>query len=153
MGSTTQRTYSWRLLLGLHCHADSLWFPERQIRAEGYGGGRDVSGGYFHHHHPTTGQRESVPVARRESHYWFRRGKYHFSMFRQTTANYANTFMQSKRGTCSPVHQKSKICFLMLPVPQYCLCSIVLLKIWPLFPCSPEINALFPLFTKTCGRA
>ena len=35
---------------------------------------------------------------------------------------------------CSPVPQKSKICFLMLPVPQYCLCSPVPLKIWPLFP-------------------
>ena len=35
---------------------------------------------------------------------------------------------------CSPVPPKSKICFLMFPVPQYCLCSPVLLKIWPLFP-------------------
>ena len=54
---------------------------------------------------------------------------------------------------CSHVPQKSKICFLMFPVPQYCLCSPVPLKIWPLFPCSPEINALFPLLTKTPGRA
>ena len=50
---------------------------------------------------------------------------------------------------CSPVPKKSKICFLMLPVPKYCFV--------PLFPskfglCSPEINALFPLFPKTPGR-
>ena len=32
----------------------------------------------------------------------------------------------------------------MFPVPQYCLCSPVPLKIWPLFPCSPEINTIFP---------
>ena len=54
---------------------------------------------------------------------------------------------------CSPVPQTSKICFLMFPVPQYCLCSPVPLKTWPLFPCSPEINAFFPLFPKTPGRA
>ena len=42
--------------------------------------------------------------------------------------------------------KKSKICFLMFPVPQYCLCSPVPLKIWPLFPCSPEINTHFRLF-------
>ena len=53
---------------------------------------------------------------------------------------------------CSPVPQKSKICF-MFPVPEYCLCSPVPLKIWPLFPCFPEINTLFPLFPKTPGRA
>ena len=41
--------------------------------------------------------------------------------------------------------KKSKICFLMFPVPQYCLCFPDPLKIWPLFrdPCFPEINALF----------
>ena len=55
--------------------------------------------------------------------------------------------------TYSPVPQKSKICYLIFPVPQYCLCSPVPLKIWPFFPCSPEINALFPLFPKTHGRA
>ena len=54
---------------------------------------------------------------------------------------------------CSPVPQKSKICFLMFPVLQYCLCSPIPLKIWPLFPCSPEINTLFPMFPKTPGRA
>ena len=55
---------------------------------------------------------------------------------------------------CSPAPQKSKICCCFLfPVPQYCLCSPVPLKIWPLFPCSPEINTLFPLFPKTPGRA
>ena len=31
--------------------------------------------------------------------------------------------MRPSRGTCSPVPQKSKICFLMFPVPQYCHCS------------------------------
>ena len=47
---------------------------------------------------------------------------------------------------CSHVPKKLKMCcFLMFPVPQYCLCSPVPIKIWPLFPCSPEINALFPL--------
>ena len=39
----------------------------------------------------------------------------------------------------------------MFSVPQYCLCSPVPLKIWPLFPCSPEINALFPLLPKPLG--
>ena len=34
----------------------------------------------------------------------------------------------------------------MFPVRQYCQieCFPVPLKIWPLFPCSPEINSLFP---------
>ena len=38
------------------------------------------------------------------------------------------------------------------------LCSLfpkivsVPLKIWPLFPCSPEINTIFPLFPQTPGR-
>ena len=41
----------------------------------------------------------------------------------------------------------------MFPVPQYCLCSPVPLKILPLFPCSPEINDIVPLFPKTPGRA
>ena len=54
---------------------------------------------------------------------------------------------------CSLVPQISKIWFCMFPVPQYCLCSPVPLKIWPLFLCSPEINALVPLFPKTPGRA
>ena len=30
-----------------------------------------------------------------------------------------------------------------LYVPQFCLCYLVPLKVWPLFPCSPETNALF----------
>ena len=47
------------------------------------------------------------------------------------------------KSACSPVPQKLKKCFLMFPVPQYCLCSPVPLKIWPLFPwnkcpCSPK---------------
>ena len=45
-----------------------------------------------------------------------------------------------------------KFCFLMFPVPQYCLCSPVPLKILPLFPCSPEINTLFPCSPKPLGR-
>ena len=36
----------------------------------------------------------------------------------------------------------------MFPVPKYCLGP---LKIWPFF-CSPEINALFPMFIKPLGR-
>ena len=35
---------------------------------------------------------------------------------------------------CYPVPQKSKICFLMFPVPQYCLCSPQNLTFVPLFP-------------------
>ena len=44
-----------------------------------------------------------------------------------------------------PITQKSKICFLMFPVPQYCLCSPVPLKIKPLFPCSPELIPFSPV--------
>ena len=44
-----------------------------------------------------------------------------------------------------------KFCFLMFPVPQYCLLSPVPLKIWPLFPCSPKINTLFPCSPKPLG--
>ena len=52
----------------------------------------------------------------------------------------------------SPVPQKSKICLLMIPVPQYCLCSPVPLKIWPLFPCSPEIKSQMPISgVQECG--
>ena len=55
---------------------------------------------------------------------------------------------------CSPeikwlVPMFPKTCFLMFPVPQYCLCPPVPLKIWPLFPCYPE-KVHFP---KTPGRA
>ena len=46
---------------------------------------------------------------------------------------------------CSPVPEIWKIWFSMFPVPQYCPCSPVPLKIWPLFPCSPKINALVPV--------
>ena len=38
-------------------------------------------------------------------------------------------------------HDEKK--FFMFPVPQYFLCFPVPLKIWPLFPCSPEINVIF----------
>ena len=48
------------------------------------------------------------------------------------------------KGACSPV-PPSKICFLMCPVPQYCLCSSLSLKSWPYFPCLPELNAIFPV--------
>ena len=42
------------------------------------------------------------------------------------------------------VPQKSKICFLMFPVLQFCLCIPVLLKeYWPVFPFFLEINAPF----------
>ena len=52
---------------------------------------------------------------------------------------------------CSPVPQNSKICVLMFTIPQYCLCTPVLLKIWPLFPCSYEINAIFRCSPKLLG--
>ena len=37
--------------------------------------------------------------------------------------------------------------------PKFTACSPVPLKKWDLFPCSPEINGLVPLFPKTPGRA
>ena len=39
----------------------------------------------------------------------------------------------------------------MFSVPQNCLCSLVPLIFRPLSPCSPEINALVPLFPKPLG--
>ena len=41
----------------------------------------------------------------------------------------------------------------LFSVPQYCLYFPVPIKIWPLFPCSPEINAHLSLFPHTPGRA
>ena len=41
----------------------------------------------------------------------------------------------------------NKKCFLMFPVPRFCLCSTVPLKIWSLFPCSLEINHLHAPFS------
>ena len=65
-------------------------------------------------------------------------------------------------STCSIVHlkqmglfpcsQKSEICFLMLPDPQYCLRSPYPLNIWPLFPCSPDINAILPCSPEPLGK-
>ena len=63
-------------------------------------------------------------------------------------------------GTCSfvpwkndifPCSPKSKSWFSMFPVPQYCLCSPVPFIFRLLFPRSPELNCLIPLFPKTPG--
>ena len=41
----------------------------------------------------------------------------------------------------------------MFPVSQNCLCSPVFFSFRLLFPCSPEINGLIPLFNKPPWRA
>ena len=57
-----------------------------------------------------------------------------------------------KVGIC-PCSPKSKSWFSMSHVPQNCLCSPVPFSFRLLFPFSPEINGLIPLFPKTSGRA
>ena len=51
-----------------------------------------------------------------------------------------------------PPPPPSKIRYLMFPVPHYYLCSSFSIIIWPYFPRSREINAIFPV-PKTPGRA